>query len=196
MAIYAPSLAAPLMGVWVDRVRRRPFLIAVNVASAVALLPLLLVRTADQVWIIFVVMVAYGVSLVVVDPAENALFAVLFRDEMRQQINGLRLALQEGGKVVAPLFGAGLFALVGGGAVAAVDAATFLVAAVAVSRLELSEPSPAPPTTPWRTELAAGGPTPPRRAGAAHGHAGGRRSDGLGRHRDPGPVRAGRRPGT
>lgn len=156
VAIYAPSLAAPLMGAWVDRVRRRPFLIAVNVASAAALLPLLLVRTADDVWIIFVVMVAYGVSLVVVDPAENALFAVMFRDEMRQRINGLRLALQEGGKVVAPLLGAGLFALVGGGAVAALDAATFLLAAVAVSRLELSEPASTPPTSPWRTELAAG----------------------------------------
>lgn len=156
VGIYAPSLAAPVVGAWVDRVRRRPLLVAVNLASAVALLPLLLVRTADQAWIIFAVMVAYGISLVVVDPAENALFAVMFPRDVRQRINGLRLALQEGGRVVAPLVGAGLFALAGGGTVAAVDAATFVVAAVAVARLELHEPTPIRPTTSWRDQLAAG----------------------------------------
>ena len=39
-----PSLFAPLMGVWLDRVRRKPFLVWGNVASAVMVLPLVLVR--------------------------------------------------------------------------------------------------------------------------------------------------------
>lgn len=48
VCIYAPSLLRSVAGVVVDRVRRRPFLIVVNMASAVAVLPLLLVRSADQ----------------------------------------------------------------------------------------------------------------------------------------------------
>jgi Na+/melibiose symporter-like transporter len=137
-------------------VRRRPFLIVVNMASAVAVLPLLLVRSADQTWLIYAVMFAYGISLVVVDPAENALFAVMLPQDIRQRINGMRLALQEGGKLVAPLLGAGLFALVGGGAVAAVDAATFVLAALAVFRLQVEEPIPLPSKHSWRADLGAG----------------------------------------
>jgi hypothetical protein len=37
---------------------------------------------------------------------------------IRQRVNGWRLGIQETGRLVAPLLGAGLFSLVGGGAVA------------------------------------------------------------------------------
>ena len=63
------------------------------------------------------------------DPAEDALFAEIFSDEFRRRINGWRLTIQETGRLAAPLLGAGLFVLLGGGAVAALDAATFVVAA-------------------------------------------------------------------
>jgi MFS family permease len=78
---------------------------------------------------------------------------------LRQRINGLRLTLTEGGKLPAPLLGAGLFALLGGGPVAAIDAATFVVAAFTTSRLRVSEPSPADrpvDPTPWRAKVLAG----------------------------------------
>ena len=50
-----PALFAPLPGVWLDRVRRRPLLVWGHLASAVAVLPLLLVHEAGQVWIIWAV---------------------------------------------------------------------------------------------------------------------------------------------
>lgn len=50
-----PALLAPLFGYIVDRVPRRAFLVWVNLASALAMLPLLLVRDAGDVWIIYVV---------------------------------------------------------------------------------------------------------------------------------------------
>lgn len=154
--IYLPSVIGPLAGVLADRVRRRPFLIVVNLVSGIAVLPLLVVRSSANVWIVYVVMLGYGASLIFIDPAESALFAIMLPVRIRQQVNGIRLALQEGGKFVAPLAGAGLFALLGGGAVAAADAATFGIAAIALARLRVTEAKPAPERRHWGAELAAG----------------------------------------
>ncbi len=132
---YAATLAAPVAGLIADRVDRRRWLVVVNLVSAATILSLLGVRSAGEVWLIDVAMAIYGLEAVLLDPAENALFAEIFGDEFRRRVNGRRLAIQETGRLVAPLLGAGLFALVSGGAVAALDAATFLVAAGVTARL-------------------------------------------------------------
>ena len=132
---YAPTLAAPVAGLVADRVDRRRWLVLVNLVSAATILSLLGVRSAREVWLIDVAMTVYGLEAVLLDPAENALFAEIFSDEFRRRINGRRLAIQETGRLAAPLLGAGLFALVSGGAVAALDAATFVVAAAVAARL-------------------------------------------------------------
>ena len=132
---YAPTLAAPLAGLIADRVDRRRWLIVVNLVSAATILSLLGVRSASEVWLIDVAMTIYGLEAVLLDPAENGLFAEIFSDDFRRRVNGRRLAIQEIGRLVAPLLGAGLFALISGGAVAALDAGTFLVAAGVTARL-------------------------------------------------------------
>lgn len=159
VCVYAPTVLAPLGGMLSDRVRRQLLLVAVNLTMAAIVATLLAVRSAGEVWLIFAVMAAYGVAIIVTDPAENALFATMLPTELRQQINGLRLTLTEGGKLTAPLLGAGLFALLGGGPVAALDAATFAVAAFTTSRLRVAEPRSAerqPDPIPWRTQVLAG----------------------------------------
>ncbi len=159
VCMYAPTLLAPLAGMLADRVRRQRLLLGVNVAMAAVVATLLGVRSAGRVWLILLVMALYGVALVVIDPAESALFAIMLPSDLRQRINGLRLTLTESGKLTAPVIGAGLFALFGGGPVAAVDAATFAVAAFTISRLRVSEPRPdarAVDPTPWRTQMVAG----------------------------------------
>ncbi len=154
--MYLPSLFGPAAGLLADRVSRRRLLLALNVASAVIVLTLLAVRSAAEVWLIFCVMIWYGVNLAVSDPAESALFAEMLPLDLRQRLNGWRLGLQETGRLVAPLFGAAMFALVGGGSVAAFDSATFGVAALTVAGLRLREPRPRPPATNWRADLVAG----------------------------------------
>ncbi len=72
---------------------------AVNLASAGALLPLLVVDRYHAAWVVYAVMVVCGLSLALVDPAESALFAAMLPAELRQQVNGIRLTLQEGGKL-------------------------------------------------------------------------------------------------
>ena len=137
VCIYAPTLIAPLAGLVADRAPRKPWLISINLIAGAAMLPLLAVRSSADVWIIFAAMAAYGIEATLIDPAENALFAEMFTREFRRRITGWRLAIQESGRLAAPLLGAALFALIGGGAVATLDAATFAIAAAAVSRLRL-----------------------------------------------------------
>jgi Na+/melibiose symporter-like transporter len=153
VCVYAPSLVSPVAGLLVDRVRRRAWLVRLNVVAAVCVLALLAVRSAAQVWLIYVVMTAYGLHLVLSDPAENALFAQMLPEPVRRRVNGWRLGLQEGGRLIAPLIGAALFTALGGGAVAVADALTFAVAACAVAALRIDDD--APPLRPHERRIAA-----------------------------------------
>src|ERR1700733_6188892 len=126
--VYLPSLFGPLAGLVADRVARRRLLVRLSIVAAVAALPLLAVRSAAWIWVIFLVMTWYGTQLVLSGPAEDGLFFEMFPQDLRQRVNGWRLGLQESGRLIAPLAGARLFALVGGGAVALADAGTFVVA--------------------------------------------------------------------
>jgi MFS family permease len=156
VCVYAPSLAGPVAGVIADRVARRRFLVWLNFVSAALLLPLIAVRGTGSAWIIFAAMTWYGIHLTLSGPAESALFAVMLSRESRQELNGWSLGLQETGRLVSPLFGAGLFALVGGGTVSVFDAITFVIAAVMLSRIRLREARPAPQPRHWRADLLAG----------------------------------------
>jgi hypothetical protein len=160
---YAPTLVAPLAGALVDRVDRRRWLVVVNLVSAATILSLLGVRSADGWWLIAAAMTIYGLEMTLSSPAEDALFAQIFSPVFRRRINGRRLAIQETGRLVAPLLGAGLFALLGGGAVAALDAATFVLAAVITTRLVVPPDARRAPDDAsrteqrWLAELTAGG---------------------------------------
>jgi hypothetical protein len=156
VCVYAPSLAGPLAGVVADRVRRRRFLVWLNLVSAALVLPALAVRGPGSIWIIFAVMTWYGSHLTLSAPAEDALFAVMLSRPLRQELNGWSLGLQEVGRLVSPLLGAGLFALVGGGTVSVIDSGTFVIAAVMLSRIRLREARPVAQPRHWRAELLAG----------------------------------------
>src|SRR3954454_10017598 len=52
LCIYAPTLAAPWLGALVDRLPRRPLLIAVDALLGLLILTLLLVSSPSSVWLI------------------------------------------------------------------------------------------------------------------------------------------------
>ncbi|MFE6804819.1 MFS transporter [Streptomyces sp. NPDC057681] len=143
-ALWAPALAGPLLGTVADRTRRRPLLVAANLGLGLLLLSLLAVDSAGSLWILFAVLVAYGACGVVTDAAEAALVPAVVGRESLGDFNGLRMAASEGMKLVAPLAGAGLFAVYGGAGVALLDAATFAAAAGLYARLRAEESAPAP----------------------------------------------------
>ncbi|WP_079148046.1 MFS transporter [Streptomyces agglomeratus] len=155
--VWAPTLLGPLIGTLADRARRRPLLIWTNLGMAMVLLPLLAVRSSNEIWILFAVLIVYGSSSVLLDAAEAALVATAVPETLRGDFNGLRMTANEGMKLVAPLLGALLFVQFGGTAVALLDAATFLLAAMAFTLIRVSEPAPRPAEVQrWSVQVAEG----------------------------------------
>jgi MFS family permease len=155
-AIVAPMVLAPFVGWLVDRFRRRPFFVAVNVATAIALVPLVFVRDRGDVWIIYAVGVTYGLSYIAVSAALSGLLKEIVPAELLAEANGALQTVRQGLRLGGPLAGAGLYATVGGWALAAVAAAGFLTAAGTVAVLRVSEQRPVPSALRWRAEVGAG----------------------------------------
>lgn len=157
LALGVPALFAPAAGHLADRVRRRPLLLWANAATAAGVLPLLAVRSAAQLWIIYLVAFGYGISFAVLGSAGAGLRKDLMPSEDLAAANAALQGVGYGVRIIAPLAGAGLFDLFGGGAVALMDAATFAasIGALLSIRLAESEPEPARPGS-FRREFAAG----------------------------------------
>ncbi|WP_030347000.1 MFS transporter [Streptomyces sp. NRRL S-1022] len=156
LAMWAPTLAGPALGTLADRHRRKPLLIALNLGLA-ALLPVLFtVGSPGRLWLLFAVLFLYGAAGAVSDAAESALVTAVVGPDLLGDVNGLRMALTEGMKLVAPLTGAGLYTVCGGPAVACLDAVTFLLAAGLCGLLRVREERPARPGGNRRRQTAEG----------------------------------------
>ena len=142
-ALALPQLGAPAAGMLVDRVRRRPLLIATNLATAAVVLPLLTVQDRGDLWLLYVVAAAYGASYTILGAGQTALLTSVLPHDLLADANGALQTLREAQRLIAPLAGAGLFSVLGGGAVALIDAATFLAAAAALAVMRVEEPAPA-----------------------------------------------------
>jgi MFS family permease len=128
--LVVPTLAAPFTGLLVDRFPRRTTLIVNDLASAVLVATLLTVDDRGDVWLIYLVAFGYGVSGQVYRAARGGLLHSMVPDDLLGDINGAFSSLGQGLRIVGPLAGAGLFAAFGGSAVAALDAATFVLSAL------------------------------------------------------------------
>jgi MFS family permease len=151
-----PALFAPLMGIGIDRVRRKPLLVWGHVASAVMVLPLVLVHGADQVWVIWAVGFGYGVSFIVLPAALNGLLKELMPEDVLVEANASLQTTRESFRLFGPLIGAVLFSVLGGWAVALLDALSFVVAALVISRLTVREEAPVHEDSHLWTQMTAG----------------------------------------
>jgi MFS family permease len=154
--LAVPAFAAPLLGIGIDRVRRKPLLVWGHVVSGLMVLPLVLVRGQGQVWLIWVVAAGYGVSFIVLPAGLNGLLKELMPDEALVDANASLQTTKESFRLFGPLLGALLFTWLGGWAVAVVDAASFFAAALVISTLTLSEERPEAETTHLWAQLTAG----------------------------------------
>ena len=139
-ALAAPSIFAPLAGVVVDRVRRRPLLIAVYSLEAVAVLSLLFVHDRGDVWLLYAMAVFYGTAGTIGASARSALMTTTIPKELLGEGNAIFQSVREGLRLIAPLIGAGIFAAAGGGVVAILDSVSFV--AVVTSLLLMRTPEP------------------------------------------------------
>jgi MFS family permease len=154
--LVIPSLFSPLAGLVVDRVRKRPLLIATNSLIGLALLLLLLVHDRGDLWLIYLVAGLYGSAGVVVFSARSAFMTVILPRELLGDANAIYSTVREGLRLLAPLVGAGLYAALGAGVVAVADAATFVIFAGAILLVRTPETKPTREDHVFLTELAAG----------------------------------------
>jgi MFS family permease len=156
LAMWAPTLAGPLLGTLADRTRRKPLLLAANLLLAALLPTLFTIGSPGRVWLLYAVLFCYGAVGVVHDAAQSALVAAVVDPALLGDFNGLRTTATEGMKLLAPLAGAGLYAAYGGACVALLDAVTFVLAAGLYALLRVREGRPVRPVTSWRERTAEG----------------------------------------
>jgi MFS family permease len=139
-AFALAGLVAPLGGLVVDRVRKRPLMIATHIALAAVICSLLFVHDSGDMWLLYTVTVLYGLGGDIFGAARTSMLKAMVPDELLGDANGALQSIREGLRIVAPLAGAGIFAAFGGRAVALVDAATFLASAATLVALRFTEP--------------------------------------------------------
>ncbi|MFE1198394.1 MFS transporter [Streptomyces olivaceoviridis] len=155
-AFILGTLGAPLGGALVDRLRRRPLLIILNLASLVLVLPLLLVHDRHSVWICYVVMTMYGLASSSTSSAMTAITQTMIPPERLGDANGLLQTLLQGTRLIAPLLGAGVLSAFGLGPLVIGDAATFALAALFIALIRPREDRPQPAQQVASAQIAAG----------------------------------------
>jgi hypothetical protein len=139
-ALAAPSIFSPLAGIVVDRVRRRPLLIAVYSVEAVVVLALLFVHDKNDVWLLYAMAVFTGTIGTLAASARSGLMTTTIPRELLGDGNAVFQSVREGLRLIAPLVGAGIYAAAGGGAVAIIDSVSFVFVVAALLLMRTPEP--------------------------------------------------------
>jgi MFS family permease len=139
-----PGLAlSPISGVLADRVDRRRLMLIVSVAQAAALLPLLAVHDAGDLWIVNVVTAVQAALAALFEPAKNALLPALVAREDVPAANGLIGLNANLARLIGATLGGVVLAVAGLPGVLLADVASYLVAAALLARPLLRAPAPA-----------------------------------------------------
>jgi MFS family permease len=134
-------------GAWIDRVRRRPLLVASDVVRALLLatIPLAALFGILSMWQLLVVALLAGVARVFFDVGYRSyLPAVIGRDRVLAGNSSLEF-VRASGQVAGPALGGVLVALIGAASVVLVQAGTFAVSALCLVGIRAHEDLPERP---------------------------------------------------
>jgi predicted MFS family arabinose efflux permease len=153
-ALAAASTAAFLAiglpaGVWVDRLRRRRVMIASDLGRLLALgsIPVAYALGVLHLSQLYVVALATGVFTVFFDVAYQSYLPSLVGRQHLVEGNAKLTGSEQVAQIAGPSLAGGLVQTVGGPYAVALDAASFLVSAVAVGAIRTGEPVPTVPKT-------------------------------------------------
>ena len=153
--IHLPAfLVGPVSGVMADRLDRKKLMIAMDLVRAVLVLGYLLVRRADQIWLIYLIAALEVAMATVFEPTRNAVIPDICRTNELLPANALGSITWS----IVLAAGAGLGGLVtavfGRNACYLLDSASFMASALFIRRLK--SPGRASAVSAGRISLAAG----------------------------------------
>lgn len=145
-------------GVWVDRLRRRPLMIAADLGRALAIASIPAAYWLGHLTMtqLYVVAGIHGFLTVVFDVSYLSFLPSLVDRSRLQEANTKLLTAQSFAEVGGPTMAGGLVATVGAPAALLADAASFALSGGLVSRIRGREPKPERRETPALEELREG----------------------------------------
>ncbi|GAA1178514.1 hypothetical protein GCM10009584_20180 [Ornithinimicrobium humiphilum] len=139
-----PAIIAPVLGQVADRFSRRRLLVVSNVLVAGVVATLVLVDSASWLWLLYTVIVVYGAMGYLSAAAQAGLVRDILPDEHLASGNGLLTSVDQALRLISPVLGTGLYALVGPRSVVALTVVCFLLTALALMTLKVVESPPEP----------------------------------------------------
>ena len=152
MGVLAAAETAPFLlvglfaGVWVDRLRRRPMLLATDCARGVLLLaiPLAAIAGALTIAVLYAVAFLVGILTVFFDVAYQSFLPALVGRAQLVEGNSKLEVSRSAAQIAGPGIAGGLVQLVTAPVAIVVDAASYLVSAFFLVFVRVPEPPPAP----------------------------------------------------
>ncbi|MBK5221334.1 MAG: MFS transporter [Acidimicrobiia bacterium] len=157
LALGAPVILAPPIGLLADRVRRRPLLIAANLTGAAVAATLLGVGSSSDLWVIYGVAFAYGSLGILNNAAQSGLLRDILPDEQLDAANGILTTIDQGLRIATPAGGVAVYAVLGAHALALVVGGLLMLTAILLTATRVVESAPdrrAEGSTFWSENLA------------------------------------------
>jgi MFS family permease len=129
---------SPIAGVFADRYERRAIMIATDILRAITVLCFLLIRSPDQIWLLYVLTVTQFVLSSLYTPAHSALLSNIVETDDLVTANALDGFTWSTMLALGALLGGITAGLFGTTTAFIIDAATFLLSAWYVQRITVS----------------------------------------------------------
>ncbi len=130
-------LLGSVAGVFVDRWDRRKTLVVADATRGLLLLLLLLVRSTDTLWLVYLVAMAQAAIGQFFMPAKGALLPRLVGEDELVPANALNFLSDNLTRLVGPALGGALYGAVGLPLIVAIDAVSFLVSSLLLALIAL-----------------------------------------------------------
>lgn len=137
--VLAQVVFTPFGGVWADRLPRQYVMVGADLAcgAAQAATAVLLLTGRSQMWELVALQAVGGAATAFVVPALQGVVPQIVPEDHRQQANALLGLARDGSRIAGTAVGGMLVAVVGGGWALGLDAMTFFMSALVLSRIRL-----------------------------------------------------------
>lgn len=151
MGVLAAASGLPVLvvgfvaGAWVDRLKRRPIMLAMDIGRAITLLaiPFAAVIDALSIELLMIVSLLAGMQTVFFNAAYASILPVLVGRSQLAEANGKLHVSMSVSQVAGPALAGSLVSLVSAPVVILIDAVTFLCSGWFIGRIRVDEPAPA-----------------------------------------------------